>query len=102
MSGYEYAHDRPEDCRACFFYDRCRSKCRLGKMNCYYLIAVDEEEAFPCDTCPYHRAQAPCLGFCMAKIVAEMRERRKPKYAIAAEKKPEQVKGHILCGCAAS
>ena len=101
MSGYEYAHDKPEDCRACFFYDRCRSKCRLGKLNCYYLIAVDEKEEFPCDTCPYHRAEAPCIGFCMAKIVAEMRERRKVKYAVAAEKKPEQVAGRVLYQCAA-
>ena len=103
MSGYKYAHDKPEDCRNCFFYDQCRSKCRLGQMNCYYLIAVDEKEDFPCDTCPYHREEAPCIGFCMAKIVAEWREgRRKPKYAVAAEKKPEQIKGRVLCGCAAS
>ena len=64
MSGYEYAHDKPEDCRECFFYDQCRSKCRLGQMNCYYLIAVDEKEEFPCDTCPYHREEAPCIGVC--------------------------------------
>ena len=103
MSGYEYAADKPEDCRYCFFYDHCRSKCRLGKLNCYYLIAVDENEEFPCDTCPYHRAEAPCIGFCMKKIVSEWREeRRKKVYAVAAKKEPEEVAGRVIYGCAAS
>ena len=105
MSGYKYAADKPEDCRYCFFYDHNRSKCRLGKLNCYYLIAVDETEEFPCDTCPYHRAEAPCIGFCMKKIVSEWREereRRKPVYAVAAKKEPEPVRRSVVYGCAAS
>ena len=103
MSGYEYAHDKPGDCRACFFYDRGRSKCRLGRLNCYYLIAVEEHEEFPCDVCSYHRAEAPCIGFCMNKIVAEWREeRRRKSYAVAAKKEPEQVARRVVYGCAAS
>ena len=104
MNGYEYAPDKPEDCRYCFFYDHGRSKCRLGKMNCYYLTAVDENEEFPCDSCPYHRAEAPCIGFCMKKIVTEMREKKERSkiYAVAAKKEPEQVAGRVILRCAAS
>ena len=102
MSGFEYAPDKPKDCRDCFFYDGCRSKCRLGRGNCYYVIAVDAEEQFPCDNCPYHRAETPCVGYCLAEIVYEVLGRRKEENEVTVEEESEQVDGYRLLRCAAS
>ena len=36
----EYAADKPNDCRFCYFWKNDSTGCSLGKDNCYYLIAV--------------------------------------------------------------
>ena len=59
----EYAADKPNDCRFCYFWKNDSTGCSLGKDNCYYLIAVPPKPKSECDGCPYGRAH-PCIGWC--------------------------------------
>ena len=83
MSRYLYAYEKP-DCEKCMFYNSAsRSRCFRGKLNCYYLVAVEEDEGeVSCKGCPYRRPEAPCIGFCMKKIVTEMKEKWNEKEAV--------------------
>lgn len=36
----EYAADKPNDCRFCYFWKNDSTGCSLGKDNCYYLISL--------------------------------------------------------------
>ena len=56
-----YAEDKPKDCSLCFYWDEGRSKCRLGKMNCYYLLEDPHLIETPCRGCPYKKGGTLCL-----------------------------------------
>ena len=70
MISARYSGDKPGDCRNCFFWDEDRSGCRLGKMNCYYLLERPRVVPTPCDGCPYKKA-APCIGWCTKRILGQ-------------------------------
>lgn len=40
IDGIRYHADRPDSCRACYFYKNKAIGCILGKENCYYLAEV--------------------------------------------------------------
>ena len=40
VDGIRYHVDRPDSCRACYFYKNKAIGCILGKENCYYLAEV--------------------------------------------------------------
>lgn len=67
----EYAADKPNDCRFCYFWKNDSTGCSLGKDNCYYLIAVPPKPKSKCDGCPYGRAH-PCIGWCTKKVMREV------------------------------
>ncbi|MFQ7159306.1 MAG: hypothetical protein ACLRPX_06660 [Ruthenibacterium sp.] len=67
----EYAADKPNDCRFCYFWKNDSTGCSLGKDNCYYLIAVPPKPKSECDGCPYGRAH-PCIGWCTKKVMREV------------------------------
>lgn len=75
MKQHIYADDKPRDCRYCYFYKR-RGGCTLGTEHCFYLLDKAEGDASPCCGCPYGRA-SPCIGFCMRKVLEEMKAKRK-------------------------
>ncbi len=70
MISARYSGDKPGDCSNCFFWDEDRSGCRLGKMNCYYLLERPRVVPTPCDGCPYKKA-APCIGWCTKRILGQ-------------------------------
>ena len=65
-----YADDKPKDCAFCFYWDEGRKKCRLGKMNCYYLLEDPHLIETPCRGCPYKKG-GPCIGWCTRKILGQ-------------------------------
>ena len=84
LVGAKYADDMPWSCKYCYFWEGKKKGCMLDQ--CFYL----EEEAKEddggaggaaadqfgnCKVCPYGR-HSPCIGFCIAKIDREMREKR--------------------------
>ncbi len=86
----KYAADRPGDCKHCYFWKGKRKGC--SQKECYYLLPEDiatsetvTEEVFHqksdenrtgnCQGCPYGR-HSPCIGYCMKKILREMREKK--------------------------
>lgn len=79
MSKEVYSADKPADCAYCYFWGGKKKGCELSL--CYYLIPPVEEETIPigsgeagdCKSCPYGR-HSPCIGFCTAKILQEMKE----------------------------
>lgn len=79
MSNAVYSADKPADCAYCYFWRGKKKGCELS--SCYYLIQPVEQETAPhepgkigdCKSCPYGR-HSPCIGFCMAKILQEMKE----------------------------
>ena len=44
IDGIRYHADRPDSCRACYFYKNRKIGCILGKENCYYLAEVVKTE----------------------------------------------------------
>lgn len=71
MQTMEYAPDKPESCKHCFFWKKSKRCCGLGVENCYYLIQGATKEKSECDGCPYGRDH-PCIGFCMKKVMREI------------------------------
>ena len=65
-----YAEDKP-DCAYCYFRKK-KGICRLKK--CYYLIPEkpEKKEGETCGDCPYGK-HSPCIGYCLLKIVREMK-----------------------------
>lgn len=78
MRNEVYSADKPADCAYCYFWGGKKKGCELS--SCYYLIQpVEEETALrepgkvgDCKSCPYGR-HFPCIGFCIAKILQEMK-----------------------------
>lgn len=66
-----YAEDKPSDCNKCYFWNRKKQDCSLGKKHCYYLLTEKTKVKSECDGCPYGRAQ-PCIGWCTRKILCEL------------------------------
>ena len=64
-----YEEDKP-DCAYCYFRKK-KGVCGLEK--CYYLLPEEpEKEEGTCEGCPYGK-HAPCIGFCLLKIVRELK-----------------------------
>ena len=72
MAQTQYASDKPNDCRCCFFWKGDQRGCCLGKENCYYLIAVPSKPKSECDGCPYGRDR-PCIGWCTKQLLGGIR-----------------------------
>ena len=74
-----YAEDKPKSCEYCYFWNEKKKECK--QMRCFYQLPEkppdpDPSHRFwvPCKGCPYGRN--PCIGYCMAKILKEQREKR--------------------------
>lgn len=69
-----YAPDKPQDCAYCYFWHERKQRCR--KERCYYLLPEEVAESKPgeCTRCPYGK-YSPCIGFCLQKILMDMRKR---------------------------
>lgn len=97
LPGRKYMEDKPKDCAYCYWWMPGKRCCE--REECFYLLPPDieppgkyaaadmqgncEEGAFDsitadtygdCRDCPYGK-HAPCIGFCLAKILHEMGER---------------------------
>lgn len=78
LPGREYMEDKPRDCAYCYWWKARKREC--GRSSCYYLlperevnIQKEEAEIGDCRSCPYGK-HSPCIGFCLAKILWEMRK----------------------------
>lgn len=76
MAKTRYAADKPQDCKDCHFWGGRNKGCILKEENCYYLLPEKEvkKSKSPCEGCAYGR-NAPCVGFCMRKILAESKKK---------------------------
>jgi len=62
IDGIRYYSDKPETCRACFFWKNRKAGCILGCQNCYYLAeAVMTEQERKCEGCCYAKGR-PCVS----------------------------------------
>lgn len=70
-----FAEDKPGDCACCYFWNNREKNCTQER--CYYLLPEKEpdESVGDCGGCPYDR-DSPCIGYCLQKILREMRRRR--------------------------
>lgn len=75
-----YAEDKPVSCDYCYFQIPGKKACELDK--CFYLLLESRLEpekgtagAEGCRGCPYGRIR-PCIGFCMEKLLIEMRQKK--------------------------
>lgn len=74
-----YAPDKPGDCTYCYFWQKKKGCCE--RKECYYLMPLEnepepdleKERRGDCRLCPYGR-HSPCIGYCLAKILWEMKE----------------------------
>ena len=66
-----YAKDKPKDCSKWFFWKNKRAGCKLGKENCYYLLAPLPRPTSKCDGCPYAKDNA-CVGSCLKHLQPEI------------------------------
>lgn len=80
LEGRKYMEDKPRTCDYCYWWDDKKRVC-IRKEDCYYLLP--EERTEPdlyqegnCKTCGYGR-YSPCIGYCIAKILKESREKKK-------------------------
>ena len=83
MGKQRYSADKPVSCKYYYFWQGKRKGCELK--SCYYLLpeksppsAEELAELYHrgnCNTCPYGRA-SPCIGFCIEKIMLELKARR--------------------------
>ncbi len=76
----QYAEDKPKNCDYCYFQKPKTKACGLGR--CFYLLpesGLEPEKGMAgeagCGDCPYGRIR-PCIGFCMEKLLAEMRQKK--------------------------
>ena len=65
----KYAHDKPSDCRYCYWWFVAEERCILGEGQCYYILPkTTNRKKSECDDCPYGKA-SPCIGYCLRKIM---------------------------------
>ena len=78
IDGIRYHADRPDSCRACYFYKNRKIGCILGKENCYYLAeVVKTEQEKKCEGCCYAKGP-PCVSaWCSKDLAKWLQERRK-------------------------
>lgn len=69
-----FAEDKPGDCTCCYFWDNRKRSCT--KETCYYLLPETGtgNDSRDCSVCPYG-SHSPCIGYCLLKIIREMRLR---------------------------
>ena len=54
-------------------YNRVIDSLTMFTEKCYYLLPEEpEKEEGTCEGCPYGK-HAPCIGFCLLKIVRELK-----------------------------
>lgn len=86
-----YAPDKPKECKHCYFWKGKRKGC--SQKECYYLLLEENDgsgavqgntlvsesskcsKTGDCQGCPYGR-HSPCIGYCLQKIMREMREKK--------------------------
>ena len=79
LPGRSYRPEKPTNCVFCYFWAGMRRGC--GERNCYYLLPEKDApkgKAGECDGCPYGK-HSPCIGYCIARLEAEMQEKRRVK-----------------------
>lgn len=71
-----FSQDKPGNCTGCYFWNRKTKACT--EEQCYYLLPDKtlEGKNGDCGDCPYGR-YSPCIGYCLLKILQEMRQERK-------------------------
>lgn len=72
MGNQDYAPDKPKDCRNCYFWNPRTDAC--VQETCYYLLPEKGADG-DCNGCPYGR-YSPCIGYCLAKILWELRRKK--------------------------
>lgn len=84
-----YAWDKPSDCAYCYFWNKLKG-CK--KKECYYLLpekaplSTGGAAQMPdCRGCPYGRS-TPCIGFCLQKIILEMKQKRQDNRKAGGQK----------------
>lgn len=82
-----YSSDKPSDCRYCYYFTK--KGCKLEK--CHYLLQPEPPRIRrvikgQCPGCPYG-VGSPCIGFCMEKILREMRFRKQKRPYIEGSEK---------------
>lgn len=78
MDRIRYAADKPQDCKYCYFWQGKVKGCQ--RQQCYYFLPEKPKEAVTnispvqgeCKDCPYGRIE-PCVGYCIDKILHEMK-----------------------------
>lgn len=79
IDGKKYLEEKPEACDYCYWWEFGKKECILPE--CYYLmtgvkrVSMDQKKG-NCKTCAYGK-HSPCIGYCIAKILKESREKRK-------------------------
>ena len=79
IDGRKYLEEQPEACDYCYWWEFGKKECILPE--CYYLmseakrVSTNQEEG-NCKNCAYGK-HSPCIGYCIAKILKESREKRK-------------------------
>lgn len=72
IDGIRYHADRPDSCRACYFYKNRKIGYILGKENCYYLAEVEEtEQEKKCECCCYAQSGS-CVSACCYKDLNQL------------------------------
>ena len=76
----KYAEDKPLVCEDCYFWSRRKNGCT--RKQCYYLLPKqpekDTKKAGQCVGCP-HGKHSPCIGYCLQKILQDMRKKKSGK-----------------------
>ncbi len=74
-AGAQYAGDKPKSCDYCYFQSPVKGTCGLDE--CFYLLPEMEPGSVGegCACCPYGRDR-PCIGFCMQKLLTEMKAKK--------------------------
>lgn len=83
IDGRKYLEEIPQSCEYCYWWQGKNKGCILPE--CYYLMPETKQESEysdqgNCDNCPYGK-HAPCIGYCIAKIQKEMREKKGGGYS---------------------
>lgn len=78
MPGEKYLPGKPISCVYCFWWLGRKKGC--ANTDCYYRIRnrtdkKKQEMKKNCEGCPYGK-HAPCIGYCMDRLLKEMREER--------------------------
>ena len=78
LDNRRYAGDKPKSCAYCYFWRGKKKGCELPE--CFYILPekpavspkLETMGEIRCDGCPYGK-HSPCIGYCLAKILRELR-----------------------------